>query len=58
MIPFAELDKGSELTVLDNLTGKQVPQGVPLTLGTGETVLVTQALGDRHLLIVAEVKSL
>ena len=46
MILFAELDKGSELTVLDNLTGKQVPQGVPLTLGTGETVLVTQALGD------------
>ena len=46
MIPFAELDKGSELTVLDNLTGKQVPQGVPLTLGMGETVVVTQALGD------------
>ena len=46
MIPFAELDKGSELTVLDNLTGKQVPQRVPLTLGMGETVVVTQALGD------------
>jgi probable FeS assembly SUF system protein SufT len=46
MIPFAELDKGSELTVLDNLTGKQVPQGVPLTIGAGETVIITQALGD------------
>ncbi|MEK9670696.1 MAG: iron-sulfur cluster assembly protein [Gammaproteobacteria bacterium] len=46
MIPFAEIDKGSELTVLENVTGKQVPQGVPLTLGIGEIVTVTQALGD------------
>jgi probable FeS assembly SUF system protein SufT len=46
MIPFAELDKGSELTVLENVTGTQVPQGIPLTLGIGETVTVTQALGD------------
>ena len=46
MIPFAELDKGSELTVLENVTGEQVPQGIPLTLGIGETVTVTQALGD------------
>ena len=46
MIAFAELDKGSELTVLENVTGKQVPQGIPLTLGIGEIVTVTQALGD------------
>lgn len=46
MIPFATLDKGSELTVLENVTGKQVPQGIPLTIGIGETVTVTQALGD------------
>ncbi len=46
MIPFATLDKGSELTVLENVTGKQVPQGIPLTIGVGETVTVTQALGD------------
>jgi len=46
MIPFADLAKGSELTVLENLIGKQVPQGLPLTLGVGEVVTVTQALGD------------
>ena len=46
MIPFATLDKGSELSVLENVTGKQVPQGIPLTIGVGETVTVTQALGD------------
>ena len=46
MISFTELGKGSELTVLKNVTGKQVPQGVPLTIGAGETVTVTQALGD------------
>ena len=46
MIPFSTLDKGSELTVLENVTGKQVPQGIPLTIGIGETVTVTQALGD------------
>ncbi|HAN79988.1 MAG TPA: putative Fe-S cluster assembly protein SufT [Gammaproteobacteria bacterium] len=46
MIPFAELDKGSELSVVENVTGKQVPQGTPLTLGVGEIVTVTQALGD------------
>ena len=46
MIPFVTLDKGSELTVLENVTGKQVPQGIPLTIGVGETVIVTQALGD------------
>ena len=46
MIPFTELVKGSELSVLENVTGKQVPQGTPLTLGVGEMVTVTQALGD------------
>ena len=46
MIPFAELDKGSELSVVESVTGKQVPQGTPLTLGVGEIVTVTQALGD------------
>ena len=46
MIPFAALDKGSELSVLENVIGKQVPQGTPLTLGVGEIVTVTQALGD------------
>lgn len=46
MIPFAELDKGSELSVVESVTGKQVPQGTPLTLGVGEMVTVTQALGD------------
>ena len=46
MISFTELGKGSELTVLKNVIGKQVPQGVPLTIGAGETVTVTQALGD------------
>ena len=46
MIPFTELVKGSELSVLENVTGKQVPQGTPLTLGVGEIVTVTQALGD------------
>ena len=46
MIPFTELVKGAELSVLENVTGKQVPQGTPLTLGVGEMVTVTQALGD------------
>ena len=46
MIPFAELDKGSELSVVESVTGKQVPQGTPLILGVGEIVTVTQALGD------------
>ena len=46
MIPFAALDNGSELSVLENVIGKQVPQGTPLTLGVGEIVTVTQALGD------------
>ena len=43
MIPFTELVKGAELSVLENVTGKQVPQGTPLTLGVGEMVTVTQA---------------
>ncbi|MBU25069.1 MAG: putative Fe-S cluster assembly protein SufT [Gammaproteobacteria bacterium] len=46
MIAFAELEKGSELSVLQNVTGRQVPQGSLLTLGVGEIVTVTQALGD------------
>ncbi len=46
MIPFAELDKGSELRILENVKGKQVPQGTPLTLEVGEIVTITQALGD------------
>ena len=46
MIPIAELDKGTELSFLENVTWKQDPQGIPVTFGICETVTVTQARGD------------
>jgi len=46
MLAFATLTKGQSLTALEALSGQQVPQGVRITIGAGETVTVTQALGD------------
>ena len=46
MLSFDDLTKGQSLTALDHLTGKQVPQGIALTIGIGDTVIVTQALGN------------
>lgn len=46
MREFASLERGVELIALESVVGKQVPQGVPLTIGQGDVVQVTQALGD------------
>ena len=46
MLPFDDIIKGQLLTVLENITGKQVPQGIPLAIKKDDTVIVTQALGN------------
>jgi probable FeS assembly SUF system protein SufT len=46
MLAFETLQKGQSLTALETLSGQQVPQGVHITIGQGDSVCVTQALGD------------
>ena len=46
MIAFDDLVSGQTLEVLETVAGKQVPQGVTLTIHAGQAVTVTQALGN------------
>ena len=46
MRTFESLVKGENIKALELITGKQVPQGLPITLNAGDTVVITQALGD------------